>query len=160
MLRASAYLAASLLPLTAPFSFAGSCEDNAVYVRGDWGSARFSIEIADEPVEHSRGLMHRESMPAYAGMLFIYDSPRRLSFWMRNTLIELDMLFVDEHGVVQKIHHRARPLDETPIQGGDDLLAVLEINGGMARRLGITRGSQLRHPAFSNRNPAWPCADN
>tara|TARA_R110002049_G_scaffold23545_3_gene83373 strand:+ start:94924 stop:95385 length:462 start_codon:yes stop_codon:yes gene_type:complete len=136
---------------------AGACRDDAVMLRGDWGKARFSIEVADEPEEQARGLMHRTSLPGSAGMLFIYDSPRRLSFWMRDTLIPLDMLFVDARGVVQYIHHRAVPLDESPIPGGDDLLSVLEINGGMSERLGITVGTQLRHPAFATYDPAWPC---
>jgi len=66
-------------------------------------------------------------------------------------------LFIDDRGVVQKIHHSAIPLDETPIPGGDDLLSVLEINGGLAKRLGITEGSEIRHPAFAGNTPAWPC---
>lgn len=133
------------------------CREDSVSLRGDWGSARFSVEVADEPAEHQQGLMHREHMPLSNGMLFVYDSPRALSFWMRNTLIPLDMLFIDAHGVVQHIHHMAKPLDETSIFGGDDLLSTLEINGGLAKRMGITVGSTLRHPAFSDYDPAWPC---
>jgi len=80
-----------------------------------------------------------------------------MSFWMRNTLIPLDMLFIDSRGVVRHIHHEAVPHDETPILGGNNLLSVLEINGGLARRLGIQAGSELRHPAFGANDPAWPC---
>ena len=136
---------------------AESCSADSVQLRGDWGQSRFNVEIADDEAERARGLMYRDSMPASAGMLFVYDAPRPLSFWMRNTLIPLDMLFVDATGVVRHIHHNAVPLDETPISGGDDLLSVLEINGGMAKRLGIDVGTQLRHPAFSENAPAWPC---
>nr|WP_254694263.1 DUF192 domain-containing protein [Sulfitobacter sp. SK012] len=136
---------------------AQECRPDTVQLRGDWGQARFTVEIADDREERAQGLMHRTSMPSSAGMLFIYEEPQRLSFWMRNTLIELDMLFIDEHGVVRHIHHRAQPLDETPIAGGEGLIAVLEIGGGLARRMGITEGSSLRHPAFAKSTPAWPC---
>ena len=104
----------------------------------------------------SRGLMHRESMPRSAGMLFVYDKPQPVSFWMRNTLIPLDMIFMDETGVVQRVHDNAVPLDETGIKGGDDIQFVLEINGGLASRLGIVEGAELRHPAIGL-NAAWPC---
>jgi uncharacterized membrane protein (UPF0127 family) len=67
------------------------------------------------------------------------------------------MLFLDETGVVSRIHHEAVPLDRTAINGGDAILYVLEINGGMARRLGITEGSALRHPRIDQGIAAWPC---
>ncbi len=136
-----------------------ACSDGAVDLRGDWGRARFNIEVADDNEERARGLMHRSTMPQSAGMLFVYDSPRRLSFWMRNTLIPLDMIFIDAQGVVQNIHHRAIPLDETPIIGGENLLVALEINGGLAERLGITVGTEVRHPAFAEADAAWPCTE-
>ena len=139
-------------------SAAAKCSDTSVTLRGDWGQARFSVEIADDAGERAQGLMHRTSLAGSAGMLFIYEEPQPLSFWMRNTLIPLDLLFIDSHGVVQHIHHNAIPLDESPLEGGSDaLLAVLEINGGLSARMGITPGTELRHPAFAGRNPAWPC---
>ena len=142
---------------TAQLVAAQSCRDDTVFLKGDWGQARFSIEVADDPDERSLGLMHREEMASAAGMLFVYPFPQTLSFWMRNTLIELDMIFVDETGVVQHIHHKAQPLDETPILGGLNLTHVLEINGGMAKRLGIGVGSLVQHPSFSQAEAAWPC---
>jgi uncharacterized protein len=80
-------------------------------------------------------------------------------FWMENTLISLDMLFLDEAGTVTHIHHEARPLDRTPIDGGDGVAMVLEINGGMARRLGIGPGSELRHPRIDPALAVWPCPE-
>jgi uncharacterized protein len=133
------------------------CSDNTVWIRGDFGQARFAVEIADDESERALGLMNRPEMAASAGMLFIYPSPRSLAFWMRNTLIELDMLFVDQTGVIRNIHERAIPLDETPIFGGDDLTHVLEINGGLAARLGIKVGDQMRHPSFRQSDAAWAC---
>ena len=133
------------------------CRDDSVWIKGDFGEARFSVEIADDPAEREIGLMNRPSMPISAGMLFVYDKPSTLAFWMRNTLIELDMLFVDETGVIRNIHARAIPLDETTIFGGEDLTHVLEINGGLAERMGIEVGDQLRHPSFSRESAIWPC---
>jgi uncharacterized membrane protein (UPF0127 family) len=100
--------------------------------------------------------MFRESLPREAGMLFLYEYPQQLSFWMRNTLIELDMIFLRPDGVVAHVHERAQPLDETPITGGRGLVAVLEVNGGLAREMGIVPGVALRHPFFGDR-AAWPC---
>lgn len=154
--RAAAVAVSLCLSATAALA-SNTCRDDTVLMRGDWGSVRFTVEIADDPVEQQRGLMHRKSMAFSNGMLFIYDRPQTLSFWMRNTLIPLDMLFIDARGVVRHIHHMAKPLDETLIVGGDDLLSVLEINGGLAKRLGITEGSEVRHPAFADNGPAWPC---
>ncbi len=135
-----------------------ACSEDQVRLRGDWGEARFSVEIADDLEEQQLGLMHRESMASSAGMLFLYDRPGPLSFWMRNTLIELDMIFIDPEGVVKRVHDRAQPLDETPIFGGNGLIAVLEINGGLAKRLGIVAGSEIQHPFFGSA-AAWPCDD-
>lgn len=149
--------ALTLICVFGPGAVWAACREDVVELRGDWGKARFSIEIADDPEEQAQGLMHRQSMATSAGMLFIYPSEQTASFWMRNTLIPLDMIFVDERGVVQHIHHEARPLDETPIFGGDNILAVLEINGGLSRRLGIVPGSQMRHPAFEAGGAVWSC---
>ncbi|MEO0936881.1 MAG: DUF192 domain-containing protein [Pseudomonadota bacterium] len=133
---------------------AAACREDTIRLRGDWGAARFTVEIADEPAEQQRGLMFRETMPASAGMLFVYETPRPMSFWMRNTLIELDMIFIDAAGIVQHIHHRAQPRDETVIDGGRGL-AALEINGGLAQRMGITVGTQVQHPRLPD--AVWSC---
>ena len=133
------------------------CREDTVFLKGDFGQARFSVEIADDDAERSLGLMHRTEMASSAGMLFVYPKPQSMSFWMRNTLIELDMLFIDPNGVVQHIHHRAQPLDETPILGGRGLTHVLEINGGLAKQMGIAPGTVVRHPSFLQAEAAWPC---
>lgn len=136
---------------------ADECRDNQILLRGDWGQARFTVEVADDDVERSKGLMNRESMPGSAGMLFVYPAPGSIGFWMKNTLIPLDMIFADRTGTVRRVHHEAKPLDETPIFGGNDIQYVLEINGGLARSLGISEGSEMRHPAVDPDNAAWPC---
>lgn len=136
---------------------AAQCADDRVDLRGPWGQARFSVEVVDTPETRAQGLMFRESLPRSAGMLFIYEAPTTASFWMRNTLIPLDMLFVDPTGEVTRIHHDAVPGDLTPIPGGDNVLMVLEVNAGLARAIGIEEGSALRHPRLDQDMALWPC---
>jgi hypothetical protein len=133
------------------------CSEASVALRGEWGTVRFEVDVADTATERSVGLMHRDYLAARSGMLFIYPSLQAASFWMRNTQISLDMLFVDHRGIVLHIHHRAKPLDETLIFGGDSVLAVLEINGGLASDQGITIGSQVQSPLLPQKFAAWPC---
>ncbi len=101
--------------------------------------------------------MFREEMPLSAGMLFIFDSAGSVAFWMRNTLIPLDMIFLGPDGTVSKIHENAIPLDETPIFGGNDIQYVLEINGGLAAQLGLSEGAVAQHPAFDPEIAIFPC---
>jgi len=151
------FLGGLFLILWAVPGLGDACNPDALGVRGDWGQAAFNIEVADTAQERARGLMFRETMPRGAGMLFVYEAPQPASFWMKNTLIELDMLFADKTGRIIHVHHRAIPGDLTPITGGRAVYAVLEINGGLARRYGIATGSLMRHPAFAQGPAAWPC---
>ena len=141
--------------------FAGAagaaCSPDVAELRGTGAAARFSVEVADDPAERAVGLMNRESMPSSAGMLFVYERPQRAQFWMRNTLIPLDMIFVNQTGLVTHVHENAIPLDETGIDGGPDVKFVLEINGGLARALGIGAGAALRHPAVPQDQAIWRC---
>lgn len=136
---------------------AGTCQPDRVTLRGDWGQASFLVEIADDEAERSKGLMFREHLAQGAGMLFVYPKPQPAAFWMKNTLIPLDILFLDERGVVTRIHAQAVPGDLTPLSGGDTVFAVLEINGGLAARYGISTGSEMQHKVFSKTAPIWPC---
>ena len=126
------------------------CADDKVTVQGDWGQATFTVAVADDVAERAQGLMFVESMPTLAGMLFVYDAPQSVSFWMKNTLIPLDMLFVGADGAIVRIHENAIPGDLTPIPGGDDIQYVLEINGGLSARLGIAEGDLMQHPSFGD----------
>jgi len=133
-----------------------ACRDDRVTVFGDWGQAGFAIDLADDPQERAQGLMFVEEMGRLEGMLFVYDGPQRATFWMRNTLIPLDMVFAAPDGTVTAVHENAVPLDETTINGGEGVQYVLEINGGMAGRLGIEPGDVLRHPSIGP-DAAMPC---
>jgi len=128
-----------------------------VDIRGEVGPARFAVELAITPQEQAKGLMFRESLPRMGGMLFVYAQERDVSFWMRNTVIPLDMLFIDVEGRVLRVHDNAIPLDETPIRAGGPTIAVLEINGGLAETLGIEAGAEVRSPVLPQENAAWPC---
>lgn len=134
-----------------------ACAEDQIELRGDWGSARFTVEIADDADERAQGLMNRPQMASQDGMLFVYDHAQSVSFWMRNTLIPLDMIFIDPTGTVTRVHSNAVPLDETAIPGGSGVIAVLEVNGGLSEVFGIGPGTQVRHPSFAKDDPVWPC---
>ncbi len=134
------------------------CAPGRVELGGPAGSvAAFGIEIADTPALREMGLMNRDALPAGAGMLFVYDRPGHPRFWMKNTLIPLDMIFADAAGRITRIRHDAQPLDLTPVDGGEGVVYVLEINGGLAARLGIAPGLAMRAAAMQQDLLAWPC---
>jgi uncharacterized membrane protein (UPF0127 family) len=143
----------ALLPAAAQ---AADCAPGTLDLRDADSTLRFSVEVVDDATERARGLMFRESLPQFSGMLFVYETPQPVAFWMRNTLIPLDMLFFDAEGRLVSIKHDAQPLDETPVPGGEAIRYVLEINGGLAAELGIELDAELRHPAIEGA-PAWPC---
>lgn len=147
----------SVLLALSPMGAWAACAPDVVELRGPSGQQRFTVEVADDGAERAQGLMFRESMPSSAGMLFVYEEPQAVSFWMKNTLIPLDMIFADETGRVTRVHSNAIPGDTTPIQGGEGVRFVLEINGGLAARMGIAEGSELRHPAIAQGSAVWPC---
>lgn len=155
MIRA-ATLAFAVLSWAVP-ALAAACADGIADIRWQGGQARFAIEIADDAAERERGLMFRAELAASAGMLFIYDRPQKVSFWMKNTLIPLDMVFIGADGRVGGVHENAVPGDLTAIPGPPDTLMVLEIRGGLARRLGLGEGAVLRHPRLDQTGALWPC---
>ena len=114
------------------------------------GPHRFTVEVAETPAQMEQGLMFRRNMAADAGMLFDYKTPTVATMWMRNTLIPLDMLFVDAQGRVVNIRERAVPQSLDVIAAAAPVRAVIELNGGTAERLGIAPGDQVRHPIFGN----------
>lgn len=104
---------------------------------------RFTVELAKTPEEQSRGLMHRTELDPNHGMLFLYDTPAELNFWMKNTLIPLDILFIDEAMRIHHIHSNAEPLSEARISSQGVVSSVLEINGGIAKERGIKVGDKV-----------------
>lgn len=134
-----------------------ACSADHVTLRNDSATIRFDVEVAITPQERSRGLMFRESLPNRSGMLFVFDPPQPVAFWMKNTLIPLDMIFLDRTGTVSHVHESAIPGDLTPIEGGDAVFAVLEINAGLSARYSIGVGTQMQHEIFSQGPAIWPC---
>jgi uncharacterized protein len=155
-LKQLAILGLGLLLSPAPVLAEAACAAGRVDLRWGSGGESFAVEVADDQAERAQGLMFRESLDPAAGMLFVYETPRRAQFWMKNTLIALDMIFADATGTVTRIHPKAIPGDLTPIDGGEGVVFVLEINAGLAERLGIGPGAELRHPAIGP-DAAWPC---
>lgn len=111
----------------------------------------FTVEIARTPSEQAYGLMNRKSMDKDHGMLFVFLTEDERSFWMKNTLIPLDMIFIQADGTIHRIHDSAIPHDLTPVNSRGPVLAILELNGGRAADLGIKAGDKVFHKAFSKR---------
>lgn len=111
------------------------------------GEKSFVIEIADDPSERERGLMFREKMDAGHGMLFIFEDTRQVGFWMKNTPLPLDLVFIGEDGTVRAIRY-GEPLSEAVIAPEGPVRFVLELNAGIAEKAGIRRGDHVRHPAI------------
>jgi uncharacterized protein len=112
------------------------------------GTHDFHVEIARDEATRARGLMDRRFMPADHGMLFEFDREAPQAFWMKDTYIPLDMIFISRTGVVTNIVANAEPLSERAIPSGPPCMGVLELNGGAAARIGLKVGDKVRHPFF------------
>lgn len=108
---------------------------------------------ADTPATREQGLMFVAHVDASEAMIFVYDPPARVSMWMRNTLVPLDMLFVDAGGCVVKVERRARPQSLALISAPEPVALVVELAGGVAAELGIGPGDRVRRPAVG-----WPAS--
>ena len=107
------------------------------------GTHRFRVELAVTPQQQAQGLMFRTAMGPDEGMLFPYEQPRVLSFWMKNTVIPLDLVFIDEEHRIINIAENATPYSEASILSDAPGVAVLELNGGRTRELGIVGGNKV-----------------
>jgi uncharacterized membrane protein (UPF0127 family) len=114
------------------------------------GRHAFQVEIADNDASREHGLMDRRYMAPNHGMLFEFDRDEPVSFWMKNTYIPLDMIFIAPSGVVTHIAANAEPLSERVVPSGGPAIAVLELNGGMAASIGLKVGDKVRHPFFKS----------
>ena len=104
---------------------------------------RFTVEVADTPAAQERGLMHRTSLAPDAGMIFPYSPPQYASFWMKNTLIPLDMLFIRADGTIDRIAENTIPESLEPVASGGEVAAVLELAGGTAARLRLDETARV-----------------
>ena len=108
----------------------------------------FQVEVVREERERNRGLMFRQSLPDNGGMLFDYNPPQEVAFWMKNTYIPLDIIFIDATGRIIRIAENTTPLSLEQIPSGGVARAVLEIKGGQSAKLGIKAGDRVRHALF------------
>ena len=104
----------------------------------------YSVEVADTPVLQQQGLMYRKNMPTNQGMLFVFQKMKPVSMWMKDTYIPLDMLFMDEGGVIRYIHENAKPLDETVIACPIPVKYVIELNAGQVQKNQIQVGHKVK----------------
>ena len=111
---------------------------------------RFEVWIADTFARRMQGLMHVRELDPGRGMLFLYEPPEYANYWMANTYVSLDLLFVAPDGRIVNIIERARPLSTDPLLSKAPVTGVLELLGGTAERLGIRPGDRVIHPAFHN----------
>ena len=124
--------------------------DRADIIFADETKHTFAIELAITPDERAKGMMFRRTMAPDSGMLFIFSRSQKMSFWMRNTYIPLDILFLDKKGRILNIVRNAEPETDTPRRSRGKAIAVLEIPGGRAAELGIKPGHHVRHPLIGN----------
>ena len=108
----------------------------------------FAAHLADSPEARARGLMYVTRLEPDRGMLFDFEAAAVVTMWMKNTPLSLDMLFIDEHGVIVRVAARTRPFSTELISSGAAVRAVLEINGGLAGQLGIATGDRIVHRLF------------
>jgi uncharacterized membrane protein (UPF0127 family) len=146
--------------LIAPLAFAaagGRAQDaeiqfkrSSLVVVSSGRDIKFDIELATNDTERARGLMFRKQLGPYEGMLFDFYQEMPVSFWMKNTLIPLDMVFIAADGTVKHVHANAVPLSTDAVPSRYPVRAVLEINGGSAALLGIKPGDIVKHQIFGN----------
>ena len=110
------------------------------------GSETFTLEIANTSATREHGLMERDSMPADHGMIFVFKKPDELNFWMKNTRIPLDILYLDEHGKVVSIH-QMKPYDRTGVPSDGLSKFAIELNVGRASQVGAKVGDVLEIPS-------------
>ncbi len=150
-LALTAFAACAPLEAKAPEAPAPAAEAlalEAVAVQTARGAVHFQVEIADTEEERSRGLMFRASLADDRGMLFDFQPVRPVAFWMKNTWIPLDIIFIAPNGRILNIAENTTPYSEEPVPSAGVVRGVLEIRGGLARELGIAPGDKVDHRIF------------
>lgn len=147
------FVIVSLLMLLCCMQFAIAQEKfplGELSVRTSEMTYNFAVELALDDSHRQYGMMFRTSNPETNGMLFVYDKKKRISMWMKNTFIPLDILFINEDGKIMRIEQSAQPRSLTLIRSGGEAKAVLELNGGLTKKLNINVGDEIIHTTFGN----------
>lgn len=145
-LAAVSFLA--LLAIVAPSWSAGQ---QTLEIAGKTGVHVFSVEVADNDAERAKGLMYRKELAEGRGMLFDFHRDQEVSFWMQNTYIPLDMIFIRGDGRILRIEENTEPLSTRLIPSRGPVRAVLEVIGGTTRKLGIAPGDRVASSIFNGR---------
>jgi uncharacterized membrane protein (UPF0127 family) len=144
-MRFITFLLFGLLMAAGPVRSAGL---QTLEIASSTGVHTFSVEVVDNDADRAKGLMYRKELPEGRGMLFDFKREQDVSFWMQNTYIPLDMIFIRADGHILRIQENAEPLSTRLIPSGGPVLGVLEVIGGTARKLGIKPGDRVAHPIF------------
>jgi uncharacterized protein len=145
------FLILIFLPLTNSYSNEGTLKNNNLIIKTINSEYTFTIELAISADERSKGLMFRNNLKQNEGMLFIYPKNQIIKMWMKNTLIPLDMIFIDENGEIEEIYKMTTPNDLTPLGPEVNLRGVLEINGGLTTYLNIKKGDLIIHSSLNRK---------
>jgi uncharacterized membrane protein (UPF0127 family) len=145
----AAFVFSAFLALSAGFSEAA--EKSVVEIVTKTGVHSFSVEVVDNDADRAKGLMHRRSLPEGTGMLFDFHREQDVSFWMQNTYIPLDMIFIRADGRIHRIAENTVPLSLEQVPSRGPVRGVLEVIAGTSRKLGIAPGDRVAHPIFSGR---------
>lgn len=146
--RAAVVIAMSVVALP----LAACSDEGKLVLNTSTGAYTFNVEVVDTNESRAQGLMYRTELADDAGMLFDFKEQREVSFWMRNTFIPLDMIFIDAQGVVKNIHVNAIPHDVTGIPSEGPVQFVLEIPGGRSEEIGLKVGDTMDHPRVVKAN--------
>jgi uncharacterized membrane protein (UPF0127 family) len=130
---------------------AGAAGEQTVEIASKTGVHIFSVEVVDNDADRAKGLMYRRELPEGRGMLFDFQRDQEVSFWMQNTYIPLDMIFIRGDGQILRIEENAEPLSTRMIPSRGAVRAVLEVIGGTSRKLGIAPGDRVAAPIFRAR---------
>jgi uncharacterized membrane protein (UPF0127 family) len=150
-MRFAALRAAFVLLVLLPARAAAGLPVEKVIIETRQGPRIFQMEVASDDASRAQGLMHRTYLARDAGMLFDFKAVVNTAFWMKDTPLSLDMLFVRQDGTISTIAAQAVPYSTAEIVSAEPIRAVIEINGGLAKRLGIAPGDHVEAPIFPMR---------
>ena len=141
-------LALLVLALSSPLEALGAAGQQTIEIASKTGVHSFAVEVVDNDADRAKGLMYRKELPEGRGMLFDFQRDQEVSFWMQNTYIPLDMIFIRGDGRILRIEENTEPLSTRMIPSRGPVRAVLEVIGGTSRKLGIAAGDRVAAPIF------------
>jgi uncharacterized membrane protein (UPF0127 family) len=140
-----------ILSLLFSFFLTAFCRAELLTIQSASANIQLDVELATNNISREKGLMYREVLGSHQGMLFVYPNPQQSYFWMKNTFVPLDMLFLEGNGDIIHIHENAQPHSLKVIPSPKPVKAVLEILGGQSKVLGIRKGDRIQHSVFSTK---------